>query len=212
MSDIVKTALPTYFVDDRHFIFRRRRWTRNRREMAGFVIDVLCEITAERSTGTLSFNITQGTSASAEFEEKNKIKEVLDSLYSVYESQDISDDPPNDNIDITDEDTQRALEKYRENRRRVAVGVNYISKYLREHPCIDCGVSDPDILEFDHVTGVKDGNVTSMAYSGVSDLVLQAEVEKCQIRCANCHSKRHAIERRNDISRPHYKDYFLSRH
>ena len=47
-----------------------RLWWRYRRELAGFVIDVLCELVAERATGALTINLTQGCAASAKFVEE----------------------------------------------------------------------------------------------------------------------------------------------
>jgi len=51
------------------FYRRTRRWMRYRRELAGFVIDVLCVLIRERATGRLVINLTQGCAASAEFEQ-----------------------------------------------------------------------------------------------------------------------------------------------
>lgn len=54
--------------------------------------------------------------------------------------------------------------------------------------CADCGETDPDVLEFDHVTGNKVGNVSTMIqHSSWSALV--CEMNKCEIRCANCHAR-----------------------
>lgn len=58
--------------------------------------------------------------------------------------------------------------------------------------CADCGETDPVVLEFDHVRGVKAANISRM----VSDLVglgrIEAEIEKCDVVCANCHRRRTA--------------------
>lgn len=65
----------------------------------------------------------------------------------------------------------------------------YTKGYLTEHPCIDCGEKDIVVLEFDHVKGKKAGNISQMAMSPVSLEVLQKEIEKCEVRCANCHRR-----------------------
>jgi hypothetical protein len=50
---------------------RIRRWSRYRRELPGFLIDVLCVLIAEGATGRLSLNLTQGSTASIEFEQRS---------------------------------------------------------------------------------------------------------------------------------------------
>ena len=67
-----------------------------------------------------------------------------------------------------------------------------ISEYLSTHPCVDCGESDPVVLEFDHVLGVKRKNVSRLVTSSWSWKVVQAEIEKCEVRCANCHRRKTA--------------------
>src|SRR5690554_5037442 len=56
--------------------------------------------------------------------------------------------------------------------------------------CLDCSESDPRCLEFDHVRGEKKGEVTVLLSSGYSWEVIQEEIDKCDIVCANCHKKR----------------------
>ena len=54
--------------------------------------------------------------------------------------------------------------------------------------CTDCGEQDPIVLEFDHVRGQKLGNV-SMMVNHTSWGALIREMNKCDIRCANCHAR-----------------------
>ena len=67
-----------------------------------------------------------------------------------------------------------------------------ILDYLASHPCVDCGESDPVVLEFDHVRGNKVAAVARMAASHTPVRKVRAEIAKCDVRCANCHRRRHA--------------------
>lgn len=53
--------------------------------------------------------------------------------------------------------------------------------------CIDCRVTDPRVLEMDHVRGQKVANISDMIRSGVSMRTFVEELAKCDVRCANCH-------------------------
>ena len=67
----------------------------------------------------------------------------------------------------------------------------FLITYLRSHPCVDCGEPDPAVLTFDHVRGEKEFNISNAAsYVGWSAAV--KEIEKCDIRCANCHMRKTA--------------------
>lgn len=63
----------------------------------------------------------------------------------------------------------------------------YIKEYLRSHPCVDCGNSDIRVLDFDHVYDSKHKCVSTMAQNGSSLGKIKKEIEKCEVRCANCH-------------------------
>ena len=63
----------------------------------------------------------------------------------------------------------------------------FLKDYLLEHPCVDCGFSDVRALEFDHVHGEKKKEVARLATDGVGLATLQKEIDKCEVRCANCH-------------------------
>jgi len=64
-------------------------------------------------------------------------------------------------------------------------------EYLKKHPCIDCGETDPIVLEFDH-RGDKLGNISQFVAWGKPKQVVLDEVAKCDVRCANCHKRKTA--------------------
>ena len=63
----------------------------------------------------------------------------------------------------------------------------YVLDYLSTHPCVDCGESNPVVLEFDHISGIKVESISKMVSISYSLDNIQAEINKCQVRCANCH-------------------------
>ena len=67
-----------------------------------------------------------------------------------------------------------------------------IVEYLRAHPCVDRGETDPVVLQFDHVRGEKAANVGTLVTDGAAWERIAAEIEKCEVRCANCHWRRTA--------------------
>lgn len=67
-----------------------------------------------------------------------------------------------------------------------------VLKYLASHPCIDCGIANPVVLEFDHRdSSTKLTEVGTMMVSKRWPRVL-AEIEKCEVRCVNCHRRKTA--------------------
>lgn len=83
-------------------------------------------------------------------------------------------------------DSKKKSKNYRD-------GIKRIQDYLVTHPCVDCGETDPVVLEFDHVRGKKKFNLSGNAYAK-SDKEIEEEIAKCEIRCRNCHIKRHHKE------------------
>lgn len=77
--------------------------------------------------------------------------------------------------------------KARNKEYRIA-GRQFLLEYLTTHPCVDCSESDPIVLEFDHVKGEKIGDIKKMVDS-YSIESLKKEIEKCEVRCANCHRR-----------------------
>jgi len=65
------------------------------------------------------------------------------------------------------------------------------AEHKRGTACVDCGERDPVVLEFDHVKGRKEGNISRMVCTSTWDRIKE-EIKKCEIRCANCHRRRTA--------------------
>lgn len=74
---------------------------------------------------------------------------------------------------------------------RVREAQNFVLAFLRAHPCVDCGETDPVVLEFDHV-GPKRAEISTLVRRGVLEAVLVEEMARCEIVCANCHRRRTA--------------------
>jgi hypothetical protein len=69
--------------------------------------------------------------------------------------------------------------------------------------CVDCGELDVSVLEFDHV-GEKTGGVMQLARREVGLDRLSAEIQRCEVRCVNCHRRRTARERRTFRAQSQY--------
>jgi hypothetical protein len=68
-----------------------------------------------------------------------------------------------------------------------------LREYLRTQCCLDCGIGDFAVLEFDHRDPrEKRCNVSSLAVQPVSWAAVLCEIEKCDVVCANCHRRRTA--------------------
>jgi hypothetical protein len=76
-------------------------------------------------------------------------------------------------------------------RKRMQVLRDYLDEYLAVHPCADCGLTDPRILEFDHLEDkMEDIGILWRRGRALSELKL--EVAKCEVVCVNCHRRRTA--------------------
>ena len=65
--------------------------------------------------------------------------------------------------------------------------------------CIDCGESNPLVLDFDHVKGDKILAISDMSNKAYCIDKISEEMDKCEVRCANCH--RIITEKRRDDKR-----------
>lgn len=79
---------------------------------------------------------------------------------------------------------------YRKKQRELCKKI--IWDHLKSHPCVDCGEDDPVVLEFDHIKGVKAHNICNMRAQGYALVTLMDEINKCVVRCANCHKRKTA--------------------
>lgn len=67
----------------------------------------------------------------------------------------------------------------------------FVIDYLSNNPCIDCGENDFIVLEFDHINqSTKRNTVSNMV--DLSLKTIKEEIEKCEVRCANCHRRKTA--------------------
>lgn len=60
-------------------------------------------------------------------------------------------------------------------------------QYLLTHPCVDCGESDPIVLEMDHLRDKKYNVATLIGVGSYKWDTIQTELDKCVSRCVNCH-------------------------
>lgn len=75
-------------------------------------------------------------------------------------------------------------------RRRTHLRIRELISRYKMKPCADCGIQyNPWIMQFDHLDpSQKKFTIGEMRKLGVE--VVRAEIEKCDIVCANCHQER----------------------
>lgn len=79
------------------------------------------------------------------------------------------------------------------NLQRYTAGSKLIMSHLQANPCVDCGENDPIVLEFDHIEPAQKYRTISNMKSYPVDKI-QSEIAKCEVRCANCHRRKTAIQ------------------
>lgn len=70
-----------------------------------------------------------------------------------------------------------------------------VYEYLKTHPCTDCFNPNPVVLTFDHVRGVKRANLSDMVKQSLGLKTIFEEIEKCEVRCFNCHMIKDSLRR-----------------
>lgn len=74
--------------------------------------------------------------------------------------------------------------------------LQWVRELKSENGCVDCGVTDYRVLQFDHLPEHEKAiSIADGLRNGYSKSKLKEEMAKCEIVCANCHSIR-TFERR----------------
>ena len=69
----------------------------------------------------------------------------------------------------------------------------FVWEYKKNFSC-KCGEDHPSCLDFHHKYGDKEKNISKLAKDGYALKTIQAEIDKCEIVCSNCHRKIHCKE------------------
>jgi hypothetical protein len=70
-----------------------------------------------------------------------------------------------------------------------------VAEYLKDKGCVDCGVTNPVVLTFDHFRD-KRMEVSEMVKQSYGLETIFAEIAKCEIRCFNCHQIKDSLSKR----------------
>lgn len=65
---------------------------------------------------------------------------------------------------------------------------DYVNDYKKLHGCVICKENEPCAIDFHHVNGDKEVDVSRINSSLAR---IKKEIEKCVTLCANCHRKFH---------------------
>lgn len=72
--------------------------------------------------------------------------------------------------------------------RNVARNKEFI-RLQKERPCADCSIQYPYyIMQFDHTRGIKSFILSDPGSRSIQ--LIQKEIDKCDVVCANCHAER----------------------
>lgn len=64
--------------------------------------------------------------------------------------------------------------------------------YFADHPCVDCGETNPIVLEFDHRDRSQKLCEVAVLIGSTTWKNVLKEIKKCDVLCANCHRVRTA--------------------
>tara|TARA_R100001463_G_scaffold50674_4_gene101148 strand:- start:723 stop:1088 length:366 start_codon:yes stop_codon:yes gene_type:complete len=63
----------------------------------------------------------------------------------------------------------------------------YVENIKKQSGCVDCGESNHLVLDFDHIEDNKYKCISNMVFESYSIKSIQKEIDKCEVRCSNCH-------------------------
>jgi 5-methylcytosine-specific restriction endonuclease McrA len=70
-----------------------------------------------------------------------------------------------------------------------------LGEFLADKSCADCGERDPIVFEFDHRNPKeKFKSIARMLAGHYSWDSIHREIQKCDIRCANCHRRKSFVQ------------------
>lgn len=112
--------------------------------------------------------------------------------------------PKPDYVELPDDKEWRELSSYqrwyyknreseinRKNERRKMLQ-DWLQSVKDDLSCEMCGESHNACIDFHHTNNEeKDANIGNMPQQGYSKDRILAEIEKCEVLCANCHRKEH---------------------
>jgi hypothetical protein len=80
-------------------------------------------------------------------------------------------------------------------RERIGKSRAFVRRLKKDLKCNRCDENHPATLQFHHIDPTKKEIAISTAVkNGLSESSILREIEKCEVLCANCHSKEHWTE------------------
>lgn len=92
------------------------------------------------------------------------------------------------------------VRKDRSRRSRDRKRIHLVIDQMKNAPCLDCGgYFAPAVMEYDHVPG-RGGKSFNISKANKSLRATLAEIEKCDLVCANCHRIRTEKRRAESVA------------
>lgn len=83
---------------------------------------------------------------------------------------------------------EQVIQRKKERRKKKK---EWFRDYKKDKECVECGEDDWRCLVFDHENpSEKEYSISKMVNGGYAKETILEEIEKCEVKCANCHRKR----------------------